>query len=77
VTEACLIDIWIPEFDIDEMPAPGRLVTDLRAEAIGVPISVGPGCLTCDVMRRQIIGVGGEKRADLGACCRIEKPLGN
>src|SRR5216684_5517920 len=56
VTEACLIDIRSPELDIDEMPAPGRLVTDLHAEPIGVPISVCPGCLICDVMHRRSSG---------------------
>jgi hypothetical protein len=53
VSEACLIDIWSSQVDIDKMPAPGPLVADLRAEPIGVPVFIGPGCRTCDVMRRQ------------------------
>jgi hypothetical protein len=72
--EASCVKVRIGEFDIDEMPAPG-LIISLPGVPIRIPISIRPGGGARDVMCSERVRVGGEHAGDLRPNRSLEKSI--
>lgn len=74
---AGLIEVRAVQLDVDEVPLSRPLVALPGAVAIGVSIPVSPGRCGGDIVRREVVVIGGEHRDDPGACRRFEVLLGD
>ena len=77
VPETALVEVRAVELDVDEMPLPSVPISLPRPIADGVSIPVNPCRFRGDIVRREVVVIGGEHRAHFGACCRLEILLGN
>ena len=70
-------EIRAVDLDIDVVPFACASISFLAAPAIKIAIAVGPGCLTRDVVRRQIIDIGGEHCFDFRPHRGFEEVIGD
>jgi hypothetical protein len=70
--EARAIEVWAVELDVDEVPLPRPLIALPGPVAVGISISIGPRRHAGDVVRREIVAIGGEHRANLSSRRRLQ-----